>query len=363
MMSDGASLAIGLSKVHISSQSFDVGHEVVVDAALRSGASIEGCYSDAVVRVPWLPPREVVHPAGCFVSAPFHDDWISVRRWRDGISIGEGPVFDSRGVKKRGGVEKFSDGARRRMLRYLREAKADYRYFGTLTVGADWAGAADFRKAVDRWLVFALRTMQRAARDSFRDPSECSIFWFVEFQKRGAPHLHIFYTHFVNWQPLAFGWAKICQRFGFADDDPAKTVPFSMTSTRFEKFKTGFKGVLSYARKYAVKNEQKEAPEGYWKGRFWGVRGFRRRGSCHVVATRRTDAYRPFGKLKKRLDDMVDAGLMRKWKWERGDGAVYSLIRGEWMDYPGERLEVEREIAWMISLLNSGGRAVGVVCQ
>lgn len=349
----GAALAIGLSHVHISSMTGPIDDTKVIDAALRYGGSITGRYCDEVVRAPFSPDREIAHPAGCYVSSPYHDNWISVRRWRDGISIGEGTVFDLK-RKTRGTVGDFSEGARSRMLRYLREARADYKMFGTLTVGQEYGDAKSFRKVVDRWLVFALRAMQRAAKERYQDPAECSIFWFIEFQARGAPHLHIFYTHYVNWAVFAFGWARICGRFGFCDADQSRVERFSRTSTRFERFRSGFRGVLSYARKYAAKSEQKQAPTGYWQGRFWGVRGLRSRGSCHVVATRRTDAYKPFKRLRSYLDDMVSAGLMRKFPWSRGDGAVYALIRGQFTDLPKDRLQIERELAWMISLLNSG---------
>lgn len=218
------------------------------------------------------------------------------------------------------------------MVRFLEEADADYRYLGTLTVAGEFSeDSADFRSAVDRWLTWFQRAQEREAQAAGDDPTRESVFWWVEFQNRGAPHLHIFYTRRVPWEAAAKKWELQCKKFGLCDPDDDR---FWRTSTKFEKLRHGWRSSVSYARKYAAKAEQKRPPEGYWNGRMWGVRGNRKRGSCHI-----TRSYKPGGPsvsgLVKNLDLYVKAGILRRIYWEKGNGACYYL-RGnmEWSDYP-----------------------------
>jgi hypothetical protein len=233
------------------------------------------------------------------------------------------------------------------MVRFLRECEAEYRFFGTLTVGADWSSAEDFRAAVDRWLVWFLRAQRSSAGG---DGSRASIFWFVEFQERGAPHLHIFYTHFVDWYPAADAWGRACLKYGFCSEAESQT--FWKTSTKFETLRGGMGAAISYARKYAAKEAQKEAPEGYWKGRFWGVRGLRSRDSCHVVATQGSAAVKHAVKLEALLEQVAAEGLLRKFAWEEGAGAVYSVRGGVWSDLGKIGAQIELLICRMVLALD-----------
>jgi hypothetical protein len=94
-----------------------------------------------------------------------------------------------------------------------------------------------------------------------------SAFWFLEFQKRGAPHFHIF----LNWCPdmywVSKKWFEIV-----GSDDPSH----ALAGTRTETLKKGRAGTISYASKYAAKADQKVVPEQYLNvGRFWGIYGDR----------------------------------------------------------------------------------------
>jgi len=338
---------IGLSHVHITQgeNRAKLGHvpaDFVIFRGLRGVQRDEGerAHCDGG-------PVAFVHPTGPGSIGDPGDHWISVRRWRDGISIGAGPVLDH-GGDVRGDVTEFSDSSGRRMVQYLREASARYLYMGTLTVGADWdRDPARFRSAVDGWLCWFLRAQRAAAQSGGGSELDCSIFWFIEFQSRGAPHLHLFYTNYLPWEPSARKWAELCLREGLCGEGEVEY--FWRTSTRFETIRSGFGGMLRYARKYAVKVEQKQVPEGVfsggWQGRFWGVRGSRKRGSFHLAATGRTGCLVAVRDLESWLDECERKGLVRKVPWSRGSGATY-VPRGcsEWTE---SEMGVELEIRLM----------------
>ncbi|MGW8286476.1 MAG: rolling circle replication-associated protein, partial [Candidatus Deferrimicrobiaceae bacterium] len=236
----------------------------------------------------------------------------------------------------RGEIREFSASARGRMVRFLRECEADYRYMGTLTVAGEYSrDPEDFRAAVDAWLVAAMRQLKAAHQHDHDSIDNASIFWWIEFQTRGAPHLHIYYTHFMPWYDLAVRWASLCVAHGLCPEDQESS--FTRTSTKFEKIRAGYRGMIAYARKYAIKEEQKHEVEGVleggWRGRFWGVRGNRRRGSCHIVVGSRTRAAGGVKALQKWLNDLTMLGVLDKIPWEEGEGAIYVLRNGlQWSE-------------------------------
>lgn len=260
---------------------------------------------------------------------------LSYRRSRWHLSCGRVSAGQRGGRELGSKVTAFTDSSARRMRRYLAECASDYRYMGTLTVAGDaYQDAGIFRRCVDVFLVGFLRMQTRYC--PVLELKNQSIFWFVEFQQRGAPHLHFFYTHPVPWRDGAELWARACNRAGL---DGGRDN-FWQTSTKFERLRGGIRGVAAYAAKYAAKQDQKVAPS-WWSGRFWGVRGCRARGGCHEKCNDRSI----IGPAKIRIEDarqkvveaispMVGAGLVRCLAWEYGHGALWVLKRGEWQDYP-----------------------------
>jgi len=290
-----------------------------------------------------LPVFECMHGTGPVFLEADPPRWVTARVWRGGISVGTG--IHPRAPHARGDVVSFSEGSAKRMLRYLQEAEADYGYMGTLTVAGDFSSDGDaFREAVDRFLVWFQRAQRRAAGD---DRDRVSIFWWVEFQARGAPHLHFFFTHFVPWQEAAGAWARACVRVGLCPIEEERK--FIQTSTRLEKLRGGWRAACAYARKYARKTEQKQVPEGYsWHGRWWGVRGLRSRVSCHVCRGYEHGEIGDRG-IRKSLDEAVDRGQLRRIRWEKGDGATYFLPRGmEWEGLPDLQALIYRFMVQML---------------
>lgn len=215
----------------------------------------------------------------------------------------------------RGAVKGFSEKSRGRLARYLGNCSSRYLYFGTLTYGRDFpTDGAVVKRHLDAFLKFFLRAMREGAGDQ-RSPSVC---WFVEFQERGAPHVHLFYTNKVSWRLSAKRWSQIVGR-----------PEIELTCSRFETIRSGRRGTISYAAKYATKIGQKAVPEGFSRvGRFWGVRG--QKGS--LVATidipvNEEGAVRPMDWWRL-LESYVEQGLVRRFAWEYGRGWVYVARSG-----------------------------------
>lgn len=118
-------------------------------------------------------------------------------------------------------------------------------------------------------------------------------FWFLEFQKRGAPHFHIGLTlpepNECERDLVATIWAGISERGNWpytAVDSPysKKDARFGMLTRdmvfrQHRRIKVWEKekkqnGMVRYVIKYATKLYQKSVPSVYSNvGRFWGVSG------------------------------------------------------------------------------------------
>jgi hypothetical protein len=91
--------------------------------------------------------------------------------------------------------------------------------------------------------------------------------WFLEFQKRGAPHYHFFLS-----RPLSDQEAKKARAYWFklvGSGNPDHLIRGCKSETLRKPYAAGM-----YAAKYSSKHEQKEVPEAYQEvGRFWGTFG------------------------------------------------------------------------------------------
>jgi len=117
-----------------------------------------------------------------------------------------------------------------------------------------------------------------------RDFGPFEYLWFLEFQKRGAPHLHIMTTLPVpdQWQRQTFAliWARDVQslfdwKYSRIRDrrtffDFSNVVEFHLRPRQWEAIKSP-NGAANYATKYALKMYQKVPPKWFGDtGRFWG---------------------------------------------------------------------------------------------
>jgi hypothetical protein len=115
-------------------------------------------------------------------------------------------------------------------------------------------------------------------------------FWFLEFQKRGAPHVHIFSQvrnpsdgHRARAADLWLSAQKLSliqdRKFTRLSDGKELNLPYTVYEQHirpkvWESFRSE-DGAIRYAAKYALKTYQKEVPKAYRNvGRFWGASRF-----------------------------------------------------------------------------------------
>ncbi len=88
--------------------------------------------------------------------------------------------------------------------------------------------------------------------------------WVLEFQNRGAPHIHAFLTGPVDKDEISKQWYRIV---GSNDERHLRA------GTRIERIRKPH-AVAVYVSKYCAKSQQKEVPVEYQSvGRFWGLFG------------------------------------------------------------------------------------------
>lgn len=150
----------------------------------------------------------------------------------------------------------FSDKSRAG-LRFLAEnsARPLVSQFG-LTYHDKWPTDGRICKAqLNAWLVALRRILPGVG-----------YLWLLEFQKRNAPHFHVFLTvppSSDEWQKLCAAWIRITegdevQHWWHSPQRGETWIPWDMTTA-------------NYLCKYLDKEAQKAIPDGYTAfGRFWG---------------------------------------------------------------------------------------------
>lgn len=176
------------------------------------------------------------------------------------------PHSCSGSIAERGTVKGFSPRSGARMRRFLRTCVPVYSVMATLTYPGDYPTDG---RAVKRHLdSFVKRAFRYIDADGEWPDQPRSVFWFLEFQARGAPHFHLFLNFPIPRQLVAQWWFEIVA----SGDDR-----HLLAGTRIEALYHGRYGTIGYATKYAAKHEQKVVPPNFVNnGRFWGVYGDRR---------------------------------------------------------------------------------------
>lgn len=127
------------------------------------------------------------------------------------------------------------------------------------------------KKSLNRFLVFLKQRYHNL-----------EYLWFLEFQKRGCPHLHILlsveppeFDRLVvadKWVAAAMEYAVVDREYSMAEiiDCRNKMTMVHAHKKAWEKLRSK-NGAAGYVTKYATKTAQKQVPRRYHNvGRFWG---------------------------------------------------------------------------------------------
>lgn len=184
-------------------------------------------------------------------------------------------------------VEGWSRKSRARMVRRLAQLDWSPLYdggrpgvLGTLTYPGDWLTVAPTGAAVKRhWLALCKRYERR-----WGAPLVCA--WKLEFQRRGAPHLHFLFVPPAD--PLFRAWLSDTWAAVVAHPDPEQRRRHALAGTGLDYLKGGRcidpkRAAVYFAKhggaaggkeyQHAVPEQWQEAGAG--PGRFWGYRGLR----------------------------------------------------------------------------------------
>jgi hypothetical protein len=149
-------------------------------------------------------------------------------------------------------VSKFTPSSKRRLLFTARNFPG-LEIMLTLTYPADFP--MNGRTVKNHWRRFRQWMIRNGATTGL---------WVLEFQRRGAPHFHIFIREALDRLAVSRAWYRIV-----GSNDPKHLA----AGTRIEEFRKPA-AIGSYVMKYAAKMEQKEVPAGYASvGRFWATWG------------------------------------------------------------------------------------------
>lgn len=178
----------------------------------------------------------------------------------------------ARATVKRGRITELSDRSRARLADLARDLGETETpdLFATLSYPGEFRSVAGNGRQVKRHMK-ALRSRLGRYLEQVGVPSWAAL-WFLEFQQRGAPHVHLILwggfrfsfdlRQFRRWLSLA--WAEIV-----GHPDRVQRARHERAGSGVERMRVGHFG---YAVKYASKMEQKRVPPDFGDvGRFWGL--------------------------------------------------------------------------------------------
>lgn len=202
------------------------------------------------------------------VSFKIHNKSVEVQIVNSGVIPGK------KGAHSRGKVTNFSYKSERRMRLALEDTAKLWDVFAVLTYPGEFPcdGAKVKRdvQALKRWL----------KRQGIKD-----IFWGLEFQKRGAPHINLLLSSRVDKDALSLAWFNIV---GSGDERHLKA------GTQIQKVKDS-DAVSTYVIGYQYKRWQKDVPEGYENvGRFWGCTRSSKSPSTYTYSFKSYEALESF---------------------------------------------------------------------
>lgn len=160
---------------------------------------------------------------------------------------------------KRQQIKELSKQSLKRLAFVASNTQTEFRTMLTLTYPSNFP--SDGRKVKDD-----LRKMLDTLRNEWGD---FHYLWFLEFQRRGAPHLHVL-TDVLPWSWEQLGRERFFISATWYAIVDSGDINHLYAGTRFERLRKA-DGGKRYAVSYARKPHQKIVPRDYWNvGRFWG---------------------------------------------------------------------------------------------
>lgn len=176
----------------------------------------------------------------------------------------DGPMV---GHKTRSNITELSVNSRNRLAFVASNADCRWKSMITLTYGAQFPdNGRDSKRDLNAFLTALRRTMDKGLK----------YLWFLEFQKRGAPHYHVLLNVCHDndvVQRLIDVWVNIVSGYVSRETDIESIEKFNRYRNGLEFWQNAKseRGLSHYAVKYATKPEQKDVPKQYANvGRFWG---------------------------------------------------------------------------------------------
>lgn len=231
-------------------------------------------------------------PGPIVACAVYKNDVLVMRK-------GETPYYPTEPMP-RGEVSEFSRRSRQRLAFIVNNAENEWKSMLCLTYPATWENDG---KVVKRHLNTFLTWLR------YHLPGT-GYLWFLEFQKRGAPHVHILLDWKLPGCPDAkAAWRKrvAAQWYGIVKSGDPKHL---VAGTSWDNEKR-VDGLRHYAVKYAQKMHQKLVPKSYRNvGRFWG------RSTNVVVEPVRILA----------LDEDELRVMLTRWPYYENDGFLWRVL-------------------------------------
>jgi len=181
--------------------------------------------------------------------------------------------------ERRGKVRSLSKRAMCRLLFVVTETRVQFGSMITLTYGKVYpTSGVDVKEDLNRLLTSIRARYKRASQVT------PSYLWFLEFQRRGAPHVHVLITaspcSTMTREDLAKMWCAAQKlegrlvKAGYGEEERAKerkkVVAVHMHKKTWEAIKSQ-NGATRYVSKYALKTKQKVVPKNFQDvGRFFG---------------------------------------------------------------------------------------------
>lgn len=189
------------------------------------------------------------------------------------LSVKRSPRFKptDRSIGNKGKIRKLSKKSLRRLNHIMQCTSTEFKSMITLTYGRYYPREGTIVKQDLKHMMYFVKSVSE------------SWLWFLEFQKRGAPHIHILTT--VPYilpsmhLRLAYRWVirqadspyfQLAVKPDEIYERLKDMVVFNMRPEAWEVIRKK-DGARRYVSKYASKQEQKAVPVNYQDvGRFWG---------------------------------------------------------------------------------------------